>query len=217
MAGKGTVIVGLTGGIGTGKSRVAALLASLGAAVVDSDRIVRELQQPGSPALAEIARTFGPEYLLPSGKLDRARLGKLVFEDPEARVRLNRIMHPRVTRLLRERMEAHRAAGAPVVVLDIPLLLEGRRAGTGAGAVLPFDVIVVVYAEESTQVERIMARDGLSREAALARVRSQLPIEEKRAMADVVIDNDGAWEDAEASVRAHWASWTDGARGTVDR
>jgi dephospho-CoA kinase len=206
-----TLVVGLTGGIGTGKSRVVELLARLGAAIVDSDRIVRELQQPGSPALARIAETFGPEYLLPDGNLDRAKLGKLVFDHPAERARLNAIMLPAVTVRLRERLEELRAARERVVVLDIPLLLEGRKSGTGAGAVLPFDVVVVVYADEETQVRRVMERDRLSREDALARVRAQLSIEEKRRMADVVIDNRGDWDSTEKRVRELFADWTRGA------
>jgi dephospho-CoA kinase len=203
-----TLVVGLTGGIGTGKSRVVELLARLGARVVDSDRIVRELQQPGSPALARIAETFGADYLLPDGSLDRARLGKLVFDHPAERAKLNAIMLPAVTARLRERLDELRAAGERVVVLDIPLLLEGRRAGTGAGAVLPFDVVVVVYADEETQIRRVMARDRLSREDATARVRAQLSIEEKRRMADVVVDNGGDWDATEKRVRELFAEWT---------
>lgn len=206
-----TLVVGLTGGIGTGKSRVVELLARLGAAIVDSDRIVRELQQPGGAALARIAETFGREYLLPDGNLDRAKLGKLVFDHPAERLKLNAIMLPAVTAELRARMERLRAAGERVVVLDIPLLLEGRKSGTGAGAVLPFDVVVVVYADEATQIRRVMERDKLARADAEARVRSQLSIEEKRAMADVVIDNTGAWEATEKRVRELFAQWT--ARG----
>lgn len=214
MADPQSVIIGLTGGIGTGKSRVADLLESLGAAIVDSDKIVREIQKAGSEALGEIAETFGAEFLLPSGELDRPRLGKLIFDDPDARLKLNKIIHPRVTRALRERMEAHVAAGVPVVVVDIPLLLEGRKAGTGAGAVLPFDVVAVIYADEATQVERVVARDGLPREDALARVRSQMSIEEKRELADLVIDNTGTWEQTEATVREHFARWLERATST---
>jgi dephospho-CoA kinase len=206
-----TLVVGLTGGIGTGKSRVVELLARLGAAIVDSDRIVRELQQPGGAALARIAETFGREYLLPDGNLDRAKLGKLVFDHPAERLKLNAIMLPAVTAELRARMERLRAAGERVIVLDIPLLLEGRKSGTGAGAVLPFDVVVVVYADEETQVRRVMERDKLSRPDARARVGSQLPIEEKRRMADVVIDNSGDWDATEKRVRELFAQWT--ARG----
>jgi dephospho-CoA kinase len=202
-------LIGLTGGIGSGKSRVADLLRALGAAVECSDVIVRELQAPGGAALESIRREFGDEYLTAAGELERAKLGALVFNDASARARLNAIMHPLVTAELERRSAAHRAAGVPVVVVDIPLLLEGRKAGTGAGAVLPFDEIVVVYAREDQQVERVMARDRLSREAALARVRSQMPIEEKRAFPGVIaVDNTGAWESAEKQVRELWARWT---------
>jgi dephospho-CoA kinase len=184
------------------------LLARLGAAIVDSDRIVRELQQPGGFALEKIAETFGREYLLPDGNLDRAKLGKLVFDHPAERLKLNAIMLPAVTAELRSRMERLRAAGERVIVLDIPLLLEGRKSGTGAGAVLPFDVVVVVYADEETQIRRVMARDKLSPADARARVGSQLPIEEKRRMADVVIDNSGDWDATENRVRELYAEWT---------
>jgi dephospho-CoA kinase len=204
----GSLLIGLTGGIGTGKSRVADLLRELGAVVECSDLIVRELQAPGGAGLEGIRRAFGDEYLTASGELDRPRLGALVFNDAQARARLNGIMLPLVTAELQRRAQAHKAAGARVVVLDIPLLLEGRKSGTGAGAVLPFDEIVVVYAREEQQVERVMARDKLARDAALARVRSQLPIEEKRAFPGVIaIDNSGDWETAEKQVRELWAAW----------
>ncbi len=208
MARQTSFIVGLTGGIGTGKTRVADLLRDLGAAVECADRITREQQAPGSPGLAAIVEAFGEEYLTPQGELDRARLGKLVFDDRDARVRLNRIMHPLVTGEYMRRTQEHLHRGTPVVVLDIALLLEGRRVGRGAGAVLPFDVIVLVYAREDQQLERVMARDGLSREDALARIRAQLPIEEKRQLADVVIDNTSSWEDTEKRVRELWQEWT---------
>lgn len=205
--GGGSTVVGLTGGIGTGKTRVAELLRELGAAVECSDQIVHELQARGGDALGAIAETFGREYLLPSGELDRAKLGSLVFADPAARRKLTDIIHPRVYRELRRRMEAHRAAGVRVIVLDIPLLLEGRRAGRGSGALLPFDVICVVYADPETQLARITARDGLSRDDAQARIRAQVPIDEKRDMADAVIDNSGDWSAAEKQVRELYAEW----------
>lgn len=209
MATAGSVLIGLTGGIGTGKSRVAELLRALGAAVECSDLIVRELQAPGGAALEDIRREFGDEYLTADGLLDRAKLGALVFNDATARARLNAIVHPLVTAELERRAAAHKAAGARVVVVDIPLLLEGRKAGTGAGAVLPFDEIAVVYASEEQQVERVMARDHLARDAALARVRSQLPIEEKRSFPGVIaIDNSGSWETAEKQIRELWSLWT---------
>jgi dephospho-CoA kinase len=213
MAESGSLLVGLTGGIGTGKSRVADLLRALGAAVECSDRIVRELQAPGGAGLAAIVEAFGRDVLTPSGELDRPKLGKLVFADAAARTRLNLLIHPLVTRELERRAAEHRARGVAVIVLDIPLLLEGKKAGVGTGAVVPFDVIAVVYAPESVQLERVVARDGLSPEDARARMRSQLPIEEKREMADVVIDNSGSWEATEKQVRELYAAWVKRALG----
>lgn len=213
MAKSGSVLVGLTGGIGSGKSRVADLLRALGAAVECSDEIVRELQAPGGAGLAAIAEAFGPDVLTPSGELDRPKLGKLVFADPAARLKLNQLIHPLVTRELVRRAAEHRARGVAVIVLDIPLLLEGKKAGVGSGAVVPFDLVAVVYASEEQQLGRVTARDGLSREDALARMRSQLPIEEKRVLADVVIDNTGAWEATEKQVRELYAAWVRRARG----
>jgi dephospho-CoA kinase len=212
MAGAGSILIGLTGGIGSGKSRVADLLRGLGAALECSDLIVRELQAPGGAGLAAIVETFGREYLTAEGELDRAKLGKLVFADAGARMKLNALIHPLVTRETQARVAAHRARGVPVIVVDIPLLLEGKKAGVGSGAVLPFDLIAVVYATEDHQLERVMARDGLSRADALARMRAQLPIEEKRALADVVIDNSGPWENTEKQVRELYASWLRRAR-----
>lgn len=202
-----SVVVGLTGGIGTGKTRVAELLRELGAAVECSDLIVRELQSPGGEVLEAIARTFGPEYVTESGELDRAKLGDLVFNDPEARGKLGNLIHPAVYRELHRRMEEHRAAGTPVIVLDIPLLLEGKKSGRGSGAKLPFDVICVVYADEEKQVARVIARDELSETDARARVASQVPIEEKREMADVIVDNTGDWDATALQVEALYQSW----------
>lgn len=212
MAERNSLLVGLTGGIGTGKSKVSALLEQLGAAVDCSDKIVRELQAPGGAALRAIVDAFGPEYLTPSGELDRAALGKRVFEDPDARLRLNRLIHPLVTAEHQRRLAAHRARGVAVIVADIPLLLEGRKAGTGTGAILPFDLVAVVYATEAQQLERVVARDGLSPADARARIASQLPIEAKRELADVVIDNSGPWEATEKQVRELYAAWVSGER-----
>ena len=208
MQAEKTLVVGLTGGIGTGKSSVARLLEELGAAVHCSDEIVRELQAPGGEALEQIVESFGAEYLTADGELDRPKLGALVFEDREARQKLNDIIHPAVFRKLREGMERAHADAEPVVVLDIPLLLEGRQTGRGSGALLPFDLIVLVYADVSTQVERVVARDGLSVAEAEARIRSQLPIDEKRALADIVIDNGGDRESTADQVRDLWNAWT---------
>jgi dephospho-CoA kinase len=196
-----TMIVGLTGGIGSGKSTVAKLFASLGAVVIDADAIVHELQAPGSPVLAELAAAFGGDIIDASGALDRAALGAIAFRDDEARARLGAILHPKVGAEMARRLAAARAAKAEVVVLDIPLLFEGRKAGTGSAAQLGFDATLVVYIPEELQIERQMKRDGCDRDQAMSRIRAQLPIEEKKQLADFVIDNSGTPERTERLVR----------------
>src|SRR5262245_53748944 len=194
-------VLGLSGGIATGKSTVARIFEKLGAVVIDADAIVHELQAPGAPMLAEIAAAFGSELISPDGALDRARLGEIVFRDPEARRRLGEIVHPGVGAEMMRRLAAARTAGAELIVLDIPLLFEGRRSGTGRAALLPFDATVLVYAPEALQVERQVAREGYDRDEALRRVRAQMPIEEKRPLADFVIDNSGELAETERQVR----------------
>lgn len=195
-----TRVLGLTGGIGTGKSTVARLFEALGAVVVDADAIVREVQAPGSPALEEIAEAFGPEVLDESGALRRERLGAIVFRDAEARARLNRIVHPRVAAEMARRVEAARREGAPLVLLDIPLLLEAG--GGGSAAASGTEAVIVVYATPEQQIERQVERNGYDRAEAERRARAQLPIEEKRRRADYVIDNSGSREATERQVRA---------------
>lgn len=199
-----TRIVGLTGGIGSGKSTVARQLAALGAVVIDADAIVRELQAPGQPLLAEIAAALGPGVLDAQGALDRPKVADLVFRDPEKRRTLNALVHPRVGVEMARRVEAARASGTPVVVLDVPLLLEGAKAGTGTAARVGFDAVIVVWVPEAVQIERTVARDGCSREEALRRVRAQMSLDEKRALADHVIDNSGSPAETERQVRALW-------------
>lgn len=195
-----TRVIGLTGGIGTGKSTVARMLAELGALVIDADAIVHELQAPGSPALAEIAAALGSDVLDAAGGLDRSRVAERVFRDPALLQRLNAIMHPRVGAEMARRTDAARRAGAPLVVLDIPLLFETRprdRAAARRGS----DATVLVYAPASLQIDRTVARDGGTREEAERRVAAQLPIDQKRALADHVIDNAGPLADTERQVR----------------
>jgi dephospho-CoA kinase len=208
-----TRVVGLTGGIGTGKSTVARMLAALGAVVIDADAIVHELQAPGTRLLARIAEAFGPEILRPDGALDRERLGKLVFADPAARTRLNALVHPAVGAEMMRRLEAAKAAGAKLVVLDIPLLLEGRAAraaepGRTATASDLVSEVIVVWAPGSAQIERQVARDGATAEHAAERMRAQLPIDEKRRLADHVIDNSGSLAETERQVRELYAKLT---------
>jgi dephospho-CoA kinase len=201
-----TKIVGLTGGIGSGKSTVAKLLSELGAVVVDADAIVHELQAPGSPVLAELTEAFGSGILDSSGALDRAALGSIVFDDAEARARLGAIVHPKVGAEMARRVASAREAGTKIIVLDIPLLFEGRKAGTGTAAQLGYDATVLVWVPEEAQIERQMKRDGCDRDEALRRIRAQLPIDEKRQMADFVIDNSGSPEQAKRQVRALYAT-----------
>jgi len=205
-----TALIGLTGGIGSGKSTVARLFEKLGARVIDADAIVHELQAPGTPLLAELVQSFGDGILDASGALDREALGRRVFRDPEARARLERLVHPKVGAEFARRLAAARASGAGLVLLDIPLLFEARRQGSGGAASLDLDATVVVWVPRATQIARQMQRDGRRREAAEERVDAQLPLDEKRALADHVIDNSGAIEETERQVRALYANLTEG-------
>jgi dephospho-CoA kinase len=175
-------LIGLTGGIATGKSTVAEILEDLGAAVVDADALAHEVTARGSEAVAAIARDLGRDFVLADGSLDRPRLAERVFADQDLRARLNAIVHPRVRRLIWERVRDLASRGAQVVVIDVPLLLESRER-------YEVDAIWLVYAPEQVQIARLMARNGLSRAQAELRIRAQMPIEEKRRLADVVIDN----------------------------
>ncbi|MAE94175.1 MAG: dephospho-CoA kinase [Deltaproteobacteria bacterium] len=198
-------VIGLTGGIGTGKSTVARLFAERGAQVIDADAIVHELQAPGTPMLAEIAATFGEQFLLPDGALDRKKLGAQVFADPEARAALSRITGGPIVVELHRRVTAARGSDAPLALVDIPLLFEGAaRSRQQGGPENPYQVegVIVVYAPEDQQIERQMERDGATREHALERIGAQMPIEEKRELADWVIDNSGGLEATEQQVDA---------------
>jgi len=203
-----TRVIGLTGGIGTGKSTVARHWRTLGATVIDADAIVHELQAPGTPVLAAMVEAFGPGILGPDGALDRKGLGERVFSDDGARARLGAIIGPAILREMADRLEAARRHGERLVVLDIPLLLEGRGRGRAAPGAPPRSTadlvseVVVVWAPEELQIERQQQRDGASRAHAEARVRAQMPIDQKRALADHVIDNSGPVEATLAQVEA---------------
>ena len=175
-------LIGLTGGIATGKSTVAQILTELGVAVVDADALAHEVTAPGGEAVAAIGHELGGEFIRPDGSLDRPRLAERVFADDALRARLNAIIHPRVRRRMMERVAALELGGADVIVLDVPLLLE-------AGQAYDVDTVWLVYAPEPVQIARLMARNGLTRDQAVLRVHAQMPIEAKRRLADVVIDN----------------------------
>lgn len=176
-------VLGLTGGIGSGKSLVASMFAALGAEVIDADQLARDVVEPGQPALTEIVEAFGSEMLQPNGRLDRARLAGVVFADPAARMTLDAITHPRIRERMRQEVEA-RAQQPGLLILDIPLLYESGRENT-------VEKVVVVWVDRPTQLQRLMGRDGLSHEQATQRLAAQLPLDEKRSRADEVIDNSG--------------------------
>lgn len=197
-----TCILGLTGGIGSGKSTVTRILRELGATTIDADAIVHELQAPGQPMLRELALAFGDEILTADGALDRKALGAIVFRDETARARLGEIVHAPVIGEMMRRAKAAVERGDPLVVLDIPLLFEGRVTGRGSGALMRFDATVCVWVDEAVQLARTMARDGCDADEARRRMAAQLPIDQKRALADHVIDNSGTPEATRAQVEA---------------
>lgn len=189
------ILVGLTGGIGSGKSTVSALLAERGAIVLDADQIVRDLQQPGSPVLAEMAERFGPQVLDERGALDRAAVAKVVFADPAALADLNKIVHPAVGKEMNRRILEQRPT-TNVVVLDIPLLIEKPRPG------LQGTIVVDVPVE--TQVERLVTSRGFSEDDARARIANQASREERLERADVVVDNSGTLDELEPQIDRVW-------------
>ncbi len=199
--------IGLTGGIGSGKSLVARFFADLGAAVVDADRIAREILAPGGAAYDDVLREFGPEVVRPDGTVDRKVLATRVFADTEARRRLNALMHPHIRRRMAE--EAARLAARPdvdVIILDIPLLLE-----TTDGRDL--DGIVVVYADDEVRDRRLRARDGLSEAGVRQRLAAQMLLREKVTRADWVIDNNGSPDRTREQVSAVWEALQKRLRG----
>ncbi len=190
-------VIGLTGGIASGKSTASRILRELGAPVVDADVLAREVVEPGTEGWRQVIEAFGHGIVLPGGQLDRRRLARLVFADEAARGRLNAIIHPRVRERMQAAVEEARTAGEPAVVLDVPLLMEG---GLDAAC----DQVWVVYVDEETQLFRLMQRDGLPPEEARRRIAAQLPLREKAARADVVIYNTGAVEETRRQVETQW-------------
>lgn len=190
-------VIGLTGGIASGKSTAARTLAELGARVVDADRVAREIVAPGQPALAEIVRTFGREMLLPDGTLDRKRLGAVIFADADKRRALNAITHPRIAAETQARLGQLRDEGVPVAIYEAALLVEN-------GVHKALDGLIVVACDETTQLARLVARDGYSEADAHARIAAQAPMAEKLAAATWVVDTSGPLADTKKQLARIW-------------
>lgn len=187
-------VLGLTGGIGSGKSTVARMFRDLGAEVIDADQLARDVVEPGQPALEQIRDAFGADVLLNDGRLDRSKLAAIVFTDPRARERLNAITHPPIRERMRLAVEAHR--GQPgLLILDIPLLFETSRPEA-------VERIILVWVDLATQLRRLIERDGLTEDEARRRVQAQMPLDEKRALSDDVVDNAGTREQTLRQVEA---------------
>jgi dephospho-CoA kinase len=187
-------LIGLTGGIASGKSTVAAILRRLGAAIVNADELAREVVQPDTPGWQEIVATFGAEVLQPDRSLDRQKLRKIVFDDPDARKKLEAVIHPRVRALAEQRIKEHAGAGFEIIVYEVPLLFEGNLQNS-------LRPVVLVAAGIATQKKRLEQRDRLAASEAEKHIAAQMSLEEKRRLADYVIENDGSIEELERQVR----------------
>jgi dephospho-CoA kinase len=190
-------LIGLTGGAGSGKSTVSALLKEHGAAVIDADEAAHAAYEPGSPGFEAVVSEFGPEFVR-DGHIDRARLGELVFNDKDALRRLNAIVHPLVREWMAARTLEAAEGGAEVVVQDVPLLYEN-------GLERLYSTVVLVYVPERLQLQRLVEGRGLSQERARAMIAAQMPIEEKRTLAPHVIDNSGSREATRTQVERLWS------------
>ena len=196
-------VIGLTGGIGSGKSEVARLLKELGAEVIDADRVGHQAYQPHTEAWEAVVEAFGQEILQPNEEVDRRALGAIVFSAPEQLARLNAIMHPRMQRMIEEQLGEFGAQGAAVVVLEAAILIE-------AGWQVLVDEVWVAAASEEVVVDRVRRRNNLADEEIRRRIRSQLSNEERAKQATVVIENNGSLEDLNQSIRELWDSRVQG-------
>lgn len=193
-------ILGITGGIASGKSSVSAFLKKLGYPIIDADVVAREVVEPGEAAYLEIVKTFGDSILLPEGGINRAKLGDLIFGSEEKRLKLNSIVHPAVRKRMKELAEKAFQDGAETVFMDIPLLFESK---------LTFMVekTLLVYVDEDIQLTRLMERNHLSEKDARARIASQMPLSEKRALADAIVNNNGDFEETKEQVISILINW----------
>jgi dephospho-CoA kinase len=190
-------VIGLTGGIASGKSTVSRMFRDLGALVVDADQVAREVVEPGQPALDDIVKTFGRDMLQSDGRLDRKRLGELVFADSSKRLQLNAITHPRIAEAVQGKLALLRETGAEVAIYEAALIVENKIH-------LGLDGLIVVAIDEPTQIDRMVRRDGLLPEQAVARIRAQAPLGDKVAVADWVIDTGGIIPETRRKVERVW-------------
>ena len=194
------IIIGLTGGIASGKSTVAAMLKNRGITVIDADVEARLAVEPGEEAYDRIVTHFGEEVLYENGSINRARLGEIIFHNEEERMILNEIVHPAVRKRMVEKQEAAQSKGESIIVMDIPLLFEGGLRST-------VDRTLLVYADEEVQLQRLMKRNNYTEEEAMARIQSQMPLIEKKKLADAVIDNNGSIQQTEAQLNSILKEW----------
>lgn len=196
-----TFLLGLTGGIASGKSTVSAYFAAQDIPIVDADKVAREVMETSELAVAEIKETFGPEVILDNGEVDRAKLGQIIFGNDEKRHQLNNIVHPAIQKRIKEKVDELKVAKEPLVIMDIPLLLEGEYAKT-------VDEVMVIHVDQKTQINRLLKRNvELSYQDALDRINAQMSLAKKAEQADVVIDNTGSraetYQQVEAWLQQH--------------
>jgi len=194
------MIIGLTGGIASGKSTVSRLLDSLGAIIIDADKIAREVVEPGEKTWHRLKEAFGQDIFYDDGKLNRPKLGEIIFSDGQAREKLNSIIHPAIRARMVEMRDQAVREGEELVVLDIPLLFESKLE-------YMVEKILVVYVPEEIQLQRLMSRDGIDRETALKKMKSQMPIEQKRILGDACINNSGTIEETKAQLLKIIKQW----------
>jgi dephospho-CoA kinase len=194
-----TQVIGLTGGMGSGKSTVSQILAEFGAAIIDADKVGHEAYQSNTKTWQELVAAFSQQIVAPDGAIDRKKLGAIVFGSPEQLERLNHIVHPRMFEMMRERIEQYRRQGVKVVVLDAAILFEANWTPL-------VDTIWVVVASESVVITRAKARTGLPEDQIRSRLRSQMSNEERMKRANVVIHNDGTFEELRTKIRELWAA-----------
>lgn len=194
-------IIALTGGIACGKTTVAGMLRDCGAAVVDADAISRSLTAAGGRALGAVRQAFGDGVFQPDGTLDRAKLGAVVFTNEEKRRQLNAILHPMIMEEMERAIERCREEGAPIVILDVPLLFEANMHHMG-------ELVVCASAPEEVQIARMASRNGWDRTEAVRRIRSQMSMEEKRSRSDLVVDTDKPLDQLRAEISRLYLSWT---------